>query len=210
MVCKYFCILCLFWLDGIFIIKFKENSRKRDFLKSVFTAWIDFAVYYFSEEVIHRTNTSPRITGTYLFLSQWCMTCRWLAPSGSKQRSPLITHHRRGSLRQGLKPMIDVVSFMGRKNPFLRRRRLRNRFVRSSHWSETCLNHFRRPMLHLKSFMGTASESHGKSPCCLRKHRPIVINLQVPGIPPNINGGWNMHSSCSFLPVICPLFEGFK
>jgi hypothetical protein len=33
--------------------------------------------------------------------------------------------------------------------------------------------------------------------------------LHVPGIPPNINR-LNMHSSCSFLPVICPLFEGFK
>ena len=56
----------------------------------------------------------------------------------------------------GLKPMIDVFSIMGRKNLFLRRRRVRNRFCATISLVRNLSNHFKRPMLNLNSFLGTA------------------------------------------------------
>jgi len=55
----------------------------------------------------------------------------------------------------GLKPMVDVISFMGRKNLFLRRRRVRNRFFATISLVRNLSNHFRLPMLNLNSFLGT-------------------------------------------------------
>jgi len=51
--------------------------------------------------------------------------------------------------------MVDVISFMGRKNLFLRRRRVRNRFCATTSLVRNLSNHFRRPMLNLNSFLGT-------------------------------------------------------
>jgi len=57
--------------------------------------------------------------------------------------------------------MVDVISFMGRKNLFLRRRRLRNRFCATISLVRNLSNHFKRPMLHLNSFLGTAPGDGG-------------------------------------------------
>jgi hypothetical protein len=55
-----------------------------------------------------------------------------------------------------LKPMVDVISFMGRKNLFLRRWRVGNRFYATVSLVRNLSNHFGRPMLYLNSFLGTA------------------------------------------------------
>jgi len=54
--------------------------------------------------------------------------------------------------------MVDVISFMGRKNPFLRRRRVRNRFCAAISLVRNLSNHFKRPMLDLNSFLGMDPE----------------------------------------------------
>jgi len=71
-------------------------------------------------------------------------------------KCPTLLTHFLGTWQSasGLKPMVDVISFMGRKNLFLRRR-LRNRFCASISLVRNLSNHFRRPMLHLSSFLGT-------------------------------------------------------
>jgi len=48
-------------------------------------------------------------------------------------------------------PMVDVIAFMERKNLFLRRRRIRNRFCATISLVKNLSNHFRRPMLHFQA-----------------------------------------------------------
>jgi len=60
----------------------------------------------------------------------------------------------------GLKPMVDVISFMGRKNLFLRWRRVRTRFCATFSLVRNLSNHFRRSMLNLNSFLGTDPGGH--------------------------------------------------
>ena len=69
---------------------------------------------------------------------------------GSKVYISLVIVHK----QSGRKPMIDVISFMGRKNLFLRRRRVRNRFCATISLVRNLSNHFTLPMLNLNSFLG--------------------------------------------------------
>ena len=57
--------------------------------------------------------------------------------------------------------MVDVISFMGRKNLFLRRRRVRNRFCATISLVRNLSNHFKRPMLNLNSFLGMDPGAEG-------------------------------------------------
>jgi len=60
---------------------------------------------------------------------------------------------------------VDVISFMGRKNLFLRRRRVRNRFCANISLVRNLSNHFRRPMLNLNSFLGTDPDADINAGC---------------------------------------------
>ena len=81
-------------------------------------------------------------------------------------------------MKPGLKPMVDVISFMGRKNLFLRRRRVRNRFCATISLVRNLSNHFRRPMLHLNSLMGTAPGHYcAIKMCCNLKNMFTKIKL---------------------------------
>jgi len=86
-----------------------------------------------------------------------------LAGPGSSALFPCQTQPKlfKNCQPPGLKPMVDVISFMERKNQFLRRRRLRNLFCAKISLVRNLSNLFRRPMLHLNSFMGTVPDAEG-------------------------------------------------